>query len=136
MMAYKVLYKLEDVKRGDVIIFKYPLNPRKNFVKRVIGLPGDKILIENKKVYINGKLLDEPYVVHSDSWNSGFPRDEYGPVKVPPRSLFAMGDNRDSSEDSRYWGFVPEDNLIGETFLIYWPPWHIGIVGSFSYGKR
>ncbi|MEA1964277.1 MAG: signal peptidase I [Candidatus Aerophobetes bacterium] len=135
IMAYKVLYKLEDVERGDIIIFKYPLNEKKNFVKRVIGLPGDEVLIRDKKVYVNGKLLDESYAVHSDSWNSGFPRDEYGPVEVPLNSLFVMGDNRDSSEDSRYWGFVPEDNLIGKTFLIYWPPWDVRIVGGFSYAE-
>jgi len=133
IMAYKLLYELRDINRGDIIIFKYPLNVRKNFVKRAIGLPDDEVLIRNKKVYINGKLLNESYVVHSDSWNSGFPRDEYGPIKVPSNSLFVMGDNRDSSEDSRYWGFVPEDNLIGKAFLIYWPPWHIRIVRSFSH---
>ena len=133
IMAYKVFYRLKNVKRGDIIIFKYPLNKRKDFVKRAIGLPGDEILIKNKKVYVNGKLLDEPYAVHSDNWNSGFPRDEYGPIKVPPNSLFAMGDNRDSSDDSRYWGFVPEDNLIGRAFLVYWPPWHIRIARGFPH---
>ncbi|MCD6472341.1 signal peptidase I [Candidatus Aerophobetes bacterium] len=135
IMAYKIFYRLENVKRGDIVIFKYPLNPRKDFVKRAIGLPGDEVLIKNKKVYVNGKILDEPYAVHSDTWNSGFPRDEYGPIKVPPNSLFVMGDNRDSSDDSRYWGFVPKDNLIGRAFLIYWPPWHIRIVKSFPHNE-
>ncbi|MCD6574456.1 signal peptidase I [Candidatus Aerophobetes bacterium] len=128
IMAYKLFYGISKVKRGDILIFKFPLDPRKDFVKRVIGLPGDTIEIRDKKVYINGKRLIEPYVFHSDRWNTGFPRDEYGPVKVPPGSLFVLGDNRDSSEDSRYWGYVPQKNIIGEVFLIYWPPWRVRIV--------
>ena len=89
---------------------------------------GDTVEIRDKKVYINGKRLIEPYAVHLDRWNMGFPRDEYGPVKVPPGSLFVLGDNRDSSEDSRYWGYVPQKNIIGEVFLIYWPPWRVKII--------
>lgn len=130
IMAYKIFYGMDDVQRGDVIIFEFPLNPEKDFVKRVIGLPGDTVEIENKKVYINQKRLIEPYVVHRDDRNVGFPRDEYGPVKVPPGSLFVLGDNRDSSEDSRYWGYVPEENIVGEVFLIYWPPWRMRVIGS------
>jgi len=128
IMAYKLFYGIDDVKRGDIIIFKFPLDPHKDFVKRVIGLPGDTVEIRDKKVYINGKRLIEPYAVHLDRWNMGFPRDEYGPVKVPPGSLFVLGDNRDSSEDSRYWGYVPQKNIIGEVFLIYWPPWRVKII--------
>ena len=131
--AYKLFYGINNVKRGDVIIFKFPLNPRKNFIKRAIGLPGDEIRIEDKKVYINGKLLNEPYVVHRDTGNVGFPRDQYGPIKVPSDSLFMMGDNRDSSDDSRYWGFVPAENIVGEAFLRYWPPWRIKIIRVFSH---
>jgi len=128
IMAYKLFYGIDDVKRGDIIIFKFPLDPHKDFVKRVIGLPGDTVEIRDKKVYINGKRLIEPYAVHLDRWNMGFPRDEYGPVKVPSGSLFVLGDNRDSSEDSRYWGYVPQKNIIGEVFLIYWPPWRVKII--------
>ncbi|RLE11512.1 signal peptidase I, partial [Candidatus Aerophobetes bacterium] len=112
IMAYKLFYGIDDVKRGDIIIFKFPLDPKKDFVKRVIGLPGDTIEIRKKEVYVNKKRLIEPYAVHSDNWDTGFPRDEYGPVKVPPDSLFVLGDNRDSSEDSRYWGYVPKENII------------------------
>jgi len=130
IMAYKLFYGIDKVKRGDIVIFKFPLDPKKDFVKRAIGLPGDVVEIRDKKVYINGKKLIEPYVIHSDRWNVGFPRDEYGPVKVPPDSLFVLGDNRDSSEDSRYWGYVPKENIIGEVFLIYWPPWRVKIIKS------
>ncbi|MCD6257073.1 signal peptidase I [Candidatus Aerophobetes bacterium] len=128
IMAYKIFYGINKVKRGDIIIFKFPLDPKKDFVKRVIGLPGDTIEIRKKEVYVNKKRLIEPYAVHSDNWDTGFPRDEYGPVKVPPDSLFVLGDNRDSSEDSRYWGYVPKENIIGKAFLIYWPPWRIRIL--------
>ncbi|HHJ00597.1 MAG TPA: signal peptidase I, partial [Candidatus Aerophobetes bacterium] len=105
-----------------------PLNPRKDFVKRVIGLPEDEIEIKDKKVYVNGKLLTESYVMHEDLRERGFPRDEYGPVQVPDNSLFVLGDNRDTSDDSRYWGFVPAENIIARAFLVYWPPWHVKII--------
>jgi len=128
ILAYKLFYGIENVKRGDVIVFKYPLNPRKDFVKRVIGLPGDEIEIKDKKVYVNGKLLMESYVIHEDLRERGFPRDEYGPVQVPDNSLFVLGDNRDTSDDSRYWGFVPAENIIARAFLVYWPPWRVKII--------
>lgn len=133
IIAYKLFYDLDDVDRGDIIVFKFPLNPKDNFVKRAIGLPGDEVRIKEKKVYINGKLLSEPYVVHADSWNRGFPRDEYGPITVPSDSLFMMGDNRDSSDDSRFWGFVPAENIVGQAFLLYWPPWRIRLLKGLSY---
>jgi len=124
---------LDDVDRGDIIVFKFPLNPKENFVKRAIGLPGDEVRIKEKKVYINGNLLSEPYVIHADSWDRGFPRDEYGPIEVPSDSLFMMGDNRDSSDDSRFWGFVPAENIVGQAFLLYWPPWRIRLLKGISY---
>lgn len=133
ILAYKFLYGLKNVKRGNIIVFKFPLNPRKDFIKRVIGLPGDVIKIENKEIYVNGKQLSEPYIVHRDNWNSGFPRDEYPPTSVPAGSLFMLGDNRDSSDDSRYWGFVPAKYVVGEAFLVYWPLWRIRIMRGFSY---
>ena len=133
IMAYKLFYGINQVKRGNVIVFKFPLNPKQDFVKRVIGLPGDKIEVRDKQVYVNGNKLEEPYVVHRDGWNTGVPRDQYEPVTVPPDSLFVLGDNRDSSEDSRYWGFVPAKNIVGRAFLVYWPPWRVRIItNSFS----
>ena len=80
------------------------------------------------KVYVDGELLSEPYVVFADSKIRGFPRDEYGPITVPAGSLFMLGDNRDSSADSRYWGFVPADKLVGRAVLLYWPPWRARII--------
>jgi signal peptidase I len=129
------------IKRGDIIVFRYPVDIRQTFVKRVVGTPGDHIRIENKQVFLNGRKLDEPYKYHKtdyiDSYRDNFPGDPnvrlYEPaqqmlehnvvnreVVVPPDHYFAMGDNRDSSLDSRYWGFVPRDNIIGKPLIIYW----------------
>ncbi|MCK9294218.1 MAG: signal peptidase I [Desulfobulbaceae bacterium] len=109
--------------RLDVVVFKYPENPSQDFIKRVIGLPGDRIEIHNKKVYINGNLLNVKYAVHMDPNiypGPNPPRDNFGPVTVPPHSLFVMGDNRDNSHDSRFWGFVDYTALKGKAFMLYW----------------
>lgn len=123
------LFPLRDVRRGDIIVFRYPLQPETDFVKRVIGMPGDIVEIRDKKVAINGKQLDEQYVVHEDA--QVFPlqpalpepyrsRDQFGPYAVPPGTYFAMGDNRDRSSDSRYWGTVPRSMIKGRAFMVYW----------------
>ncbi len=109
-------------KRQEIVVFTYPLNKKLDFIKRVIGLPGDTIQIINKKVYVNGKLLKEPYVRFTDPEiypKEISPRDNYGPVKVPPKHIFVMGDNRDQSYDSRFWGFVPIKYLKGKALIIY-----------------
>ena len=109
-------------KRQEIVVFIYPLNKKLDFIKRVIGLPGDTIQIINKKVYVNGKLLKEPYVRFTDPEiypKEISPRDNYGPVKVPPKHIFVMGDNRDQSYDSRFWGFVPIKYLKGKALIIY-----------------
>ena len=109
--------------RGDIIVFKYPQDETKDFIKRVVGLPGDRLSIHQGQVSINGQPLTEPYAIH-DGVNPAAPtsqlRDNYGPVTVPPKNYFVMGDNRDHSLDSRYWGFVKEEKIKGEAFLIYW----------------
>lgn len=109
--------------RGDVIVFKYPLDPSKDFIKRVIGVPGDKVFIKNKHVYVNDRELNEPYVNHTDPRilpAELSPRDNMGPIEVPPHSLFVMGDNRDESYDSRFWKFVDFSAVKGKAFIIYW----------------
>ncbi len=127
--AWKRLLPLRDIKRGDIIVFRYPIQPDTDFVKRVIGLPGDVVEIRNKAVFINGKALVEPYVVHVDS--TVFPgisalpeqyrlRDQLAPFVMPPARYFAMGDNRDRSSDSRYWGTVPRGHIKGRAFMVYW----------------
>ena len=117
-----------ELKRKDIIVFKYPRDLSKDFVKRVIALEGEKIEIKNKQVFINDRPIDEPYKVHNDSqiFEKGnyyqyddVIRDNYGPVVVPPGHIFAMGDNRDNSLDSRYWSFVPLSYVKGRPWVIY-----------------
>jgi len=108
---------------GDIIVFKYPQDPDKDFIKRVIGVPGDTVKVRNKKIYINNVQLSIDHGVHSDpriipgQMNQ---RDNFGPVTVPENSYFVMGDNRDNSYDSRFWGFVGEKAIKGKAFIIYW----------------
>ncbi|RME64308.1 MAG: signal peptidase I [Nitrospirae bacterium] len=110
-------------KRGDVIVFKYPKDPDRDFIKRVIAVGGDVVEERNKVVYVNGRPLKEPYVQHTDNdiRPAGYDvRDNFGPVTVPEGKLFVMGDNRDQSYDSRYWGFVDLKDVKGKAFIIYW----------------
>jgi len=110
-------------KRGDIVVFKFPEDPSKDFIKRVIGVGGDVIEVRDKKVYVNSKLLNHDFGMHTDSYifpASVQPRDNFGPVVVPPHSLFVMGDNRDQSYDSRFWGFVDLKAVKGKALIIYW----------------
>ena len=122
----RALMPERDIHRGDVVVFKYPDEPERDFIKRVIGLPGETLELRNKKVYVDGKPLDEPYVHFlepastSQEVTSFDVRERYGPVKVPAEQYFVMGDNRDNSQDSRYWGFLPRDYVKGRALLIYW----------------
>jgi signal peptidase I len=131
----------EPIKRGDIIVFRYPMDVSQTYVKRVVGVPGDHLRVENKDLYRNGQKVQEPYVYHKtdyiDSYRDNFPGEPNtrisdaaqamlensvvnGEVVVPPGHFFAMGDNRDSSSDSRYWGFVPRENIIGKPLIVYW----------------
>jgi signal peptidase I len=119
----KRLFKIRDPQRGDVIVFEYPEDPSKDFIKRVIGLPGDVVQGVDKKVYVNGKLYANPHEIHKEKDiipKEQNPRDTFGPVRVPENSYFVMGDNRDRSYDSRFWGFVKKDKIKGLAFIKYW----------------
>jgi signal peptidase I len=125
----RALLPITEIKRGDVIVFKYPEEPGRDFIKRVIGLPGETVELRDKKVSINGTPLDEWYVhfLEPPGASSEFRevtsfdvRERYGPVTVPPDQYFVMGDNRDNSQDSRYWGFLPRDYVKGKALVIYW----------------
>ena len=131
-----------EVKRGDIIVFKYPVNPKENYVKRVIGVPGDRIHLSNRELYLNGRKMSEPYVVHKmpypNEYRDNFPlappdglvmergmemlqtNVQNGDLVVPPGYYYAMGDNRDNSLDSRYWGLVPRENIVGKPTIIFW----------------
>jgi signal peptidase I len=108
--------------RGDIIVFKYPEDPNKDFIKRVIAVEGDVIESTNKIVSINRNVISEPYAYHSDNYllPGMNPRDTFGPRTVPKGSVFVMGDNRDQSYDSRFWGYVDEKAIKGKAFIIYW----------------
>jgi signal peptidase I len=114
---------VREPKRGEIIVFIYPHDRSKDFIKRVIGVAGDKIEINNKKIFINGKEYSDSFGTYSDTMiypSSMQPRDNFGPVTVPEKSLFVMGDNRDESLDSRFWGFVDLKDVEGKAFIIYW----------------
>ena len=119
------LLPISNVQRGDIVVFKYPEDPERDFIKRVIGLPGEKLEVRQKSIYIDGSLLDEPYL------QVGFEelpvstvgldlQDSFGPVLVPEEHYFMMGDNRDNSQDSRFWGPLPRSHLKGKAILVYW----------------
>ncbi len=113
------------IRRGDVIVFKYPEEPERDFIKRVIGLPGDRVELREKRVYINGQPIEDPHAFYLDPPSAGGAarandvRETYGPVTVPDRQYFVMGDNRDNSQDSRYWGFLPASYVKGRALFIY-----------------
>lgn len=117
------LLKIRDPRRGDVIVFEYPEDPSKDFIKRVIGTPGDTVQVINKKVYVNGKVYENPHEVHKENDiipKEQNPRDNTDLITVPANSYFVMGDNRDRSYDSRFWKFVRNDQIKGLAFIKYW----------------
>jgi signal peptidase I len=126
----RALLPMRSVRRGDVVVFKFPGDPTRDFIKRCVGLPGDRIEMRDKRLIVNGQPVDDSsYVYHSDSrvFTSSryYPkdyrmRDNFGPYLVPDDSYFCLGDNRDNSNDSRFWGPVPAANVKGRAFLIYW----------------
>jgi signal peptidase I len=136
----RALLPNREIRRGDIIVFKYPEEPDRDFIKRVIGLPGETIELRNKKVHVNGSALDEPYTHHlfppspqTGEGEQGRPwdlRETYGPVTVPDDQLFMMGDNRDNSQDSRFWGFLPRSYVKGRALVIYWSFDEAGAAGG------
>ncbi|MGH7781844.1 MAG: signal peptidase I [Candidatus Binataceae bacterium] len=129
----KYLFRIEPIHHGDVVVFVFPPDPTKDFIKRVVGLPGDTVAVKNGKVWLNGAAMPDPHAhfeVPDAERSAVSPRDNFpqigtdegtlGAVTVPPGKIFVMGDNRDRSYDSRFWGFVPEDNVEGRAMIIYW----------------
>ncbi|MYL83593.1 signal peptidase I [Desulfovibrio aerotolerans] len=115
----KVVLPLEEPQRSDVIVFEFPEDTTKDFIKRIIGVPGDVVEMKDKVLTRNGETLVEPYIKHTDSGLQQR-RDNFGPITVPAGKYFVMGDNRDESYDSRFWGFVDKDKIRGKAWMIYW----------------
>jgi signal peptidase I len=138
--AERYVLPMRPVRRGDIVVFKYPEEPDRDFIKRVIGLPGDTLEVRQRQVLINGEPLDEPYAHFlyppGAAGEGADVRSRYGPVTVPDGHLFAMGDNRDNSQDSRYWGFLPLSYVKGRALMVYWsfeaPRDGNPIIGFFS----
>ena len=132
LLTDKVSYRFNAPKMGDVIVFKAPQNEDFDYIKRIIGMPGDQIMIDNNQVYINDSLLDESgYLDDSVVTRPGTFLKEGLPVTVPPNAYFAMGDNRTNSSDSRDWGFVPSLNIVGKAWVQYWPINEAGIIDKY-----
>ena len=150
------LFPGKDPRRGDVVVFHPPHDPHRNYVKRVVGLPSDTLEMREKGLYLNGRPLDEPYARHHDQqgdrehpameWQSNHliaapppeyhpTRDNWGPLVVPDDHYFVLGDNRDNSEDSRYWGFVPRDQVRGQPWLVYYSQAPIGATRTPWYRR-
>lgn len=113
------LLPIRSVRRGDVVVFRWPVDPSRDFIKRAIGLPGDVVKLVDKRLFVNGRpVADDSYTLHDRS--SSRSRDDFGPVRVPAGSYFCLGDNRDNSADSRFWGMVPANHLKGRALVVYW----------------
>lgn len=131
ILVDKLTYRFRPPRRGDIIVFKYPADKKKDFVKRLVALGGETVEIRKGSAYINGKRIEEPYGIvknyyyHRNDWPYG---REGQKIKVPEDSFFVLGDNSAQSSDSRYWGFVPQDYLKGRAILIYWPPSRIRLI--------
>ena len=122
VIVNKLAYKLSSPHLGDVIVFHYPRDPRQEYIKRVIGVPGDRIQITNGQVLVNGVRIKEPYIAAAPKYNSEW--------VVPEDSLFVLGDNRNNSSDSHNWGPVPLENVVGKALFVYWPPEEWGAVAT------
>ena len=127
VIVNKLSYKFGDPQIGDVVVFRYPRDPEQEYIKRVIGLPGDQVRVLNGKVYVNGEALNEPYIAATPNYHSD--------VTVPEDSLFVLGDNRNNSSDSHNWGEVPLEKVIGKAVFVYWPPGEWGIIEHPSIAK-
>jgi signal peptidase I len=119
VLVNRMSYRFNSIERGDIIVFNYPANPDQELIKRVIGLPGDHVSVNNSQVAVNGHVLDEPYIAAAPQYN--------GEWSVPDNYLFVLGDNRNNSSDSHAWGMLPIENIVGKATVIYWPPkmWEI-----------
>jgi signal peptidase I len=124
VIVNRLAYRWEIPSRGDIVVFRFPLNPDRRFIKRVIGLPGDSVSIVAGTVYVNNETLNEPYLAVTPRYS--------GDWVVGENEIFVLGDNRNNSSDSQNWGALPLENIIGKAFLIYWPPTEAGIIPHYD----
>jgi signal peptidase I len=124
VIVSKLNYRFGKPERGDIVVFDFPRNITQEYIKRVIGLPGDHVRIADQEVYVNGQKISEPYINTPPSYE--------GEWEVPENALFVLGDNRNNSSDSHNWGVVPMENVIGEAFFVYWPPDSWGLINRPS----
>ncbi len=117
----KRLPGFNDIKRGDIVVFVYPQDPKKDFIKRLIAFEGETVSIQNGDVYIDGRLIEDPVIKNIKYFNAGKLRSFRSEIEVPKGHMFFLGDNSEFSHDSRFWGFVPEENIVGRAEFIYWP---------------
>jgi signal peptidase I len=127
LIVSRLAYRFGEPQRGDVIVFDFPGNPSDDYVKRIIGLPGDEIQIDQGNVYVNGELLEEPYIADNSLTS------RRGTWVVPEDNYFVMGDNRPSSSDSRTWGTLNADFIVGKAWLCYWPPQELGVIPHYEF---
>ncbi len=127
ILVNKLIYRFNEPERGSIVVFKYPLEPKKDFIKRLIATEGEEVQIKDGNIHINGRLIKEPVIKNIYYFNGGKLKNENSSIVVPQGSYFVLGDNSANSRDSRYWGFVPEKNIVGRAFVIYWPPRRIGL---------
>lgn len=116
----KFIYRFREPARGDLMVFRYPIDPTKKYIKRLIGLGGEVLEIQGGQVFIQGEAMVEDYLLQEEYGGS------FGPVRIPEGEYFVLGDNRNNSEDSRFWGFVPHQEIVGQAFFVFWPPRRIG----------
>ncbi|KKR34462.1 MAG: Signal peptidase I [Candidatus Gottesmanbacteria bacterium GW2011_GWC2_39_8] len=133
ILTDKISYKLRDPIRGEVIVFKAPRNPDVDYIKRIIGVPGDKIKVENQTVFVNGAPINEPYIADKTNLFGGSYIKEGEEITVPKGYLWVMGDNRPHSSDSREFGPIKESDIIGRAFFRYWPPTVLGLIKTAEY---
>lgn len=133
LLTDKVTYRFEEPKRGDVIVFEAPSNNGEEFIKRIIGLPDESIMIKDNKVFVNDKKISEDYLSETIPIHGGAFLKEGEKVKVPTGEYFVLGDNRPFSSDSRSWGFVSKSKITGRAWIVYWPPQKAGSIHNPSY---
>jgi signal peptidase I len=126
LIINKIVYRFHPPERGDIVVFQFPRNPQRDFIKRIIGLPGEKIEVRQGEVLINDQELEEPYAPKAGSYS-------WGPALVGENELFVLGDNRNNSSDSHSWGMLPRDKIVGKAWVSYWPPQHWSLIPHYSF---